>query len=118
MKFDDLFDRIRVLLIDDNPTFLELEKRVDGERVPVPVIHDQGTGELERPELSELFELRWLASAGEAREFRDVSLAVAAVSPKALGKYGWVPEIVCFDYALTLDTRRVEEREFPPPFGW
>jgi len=105
--------KIRVLLIDDDPSFLEQEPMIEGKRHFVPCIYDQGSEDCGRPDLAELFDLRWLASAREAREFRDLSMAIAARSAVQLGIEGWVPEIVCFDYALTKDTRTVSERGYP-----
>ncbi|MBW1996612.1 MAG: hypothetical protein JRJ29_01470 [Deltaproteobacteria bacterium] len=116
MKQQDEFDKIKVLLIDDNPTFLQVGDYVDPqtgrlyEKQHCPVIQDQREGPDSRSNLKDLFELRWIASSVEAREFRDLALAIRAHSPLDLGKLGWIPEIVCFDYAMTKITTRVEER--------
>ena len=102
------YDKIRVLLIDDYPSSLEIEDEYEGRKCAFPVIYDPRI-----PELESYFELRWIATATEAREFRDLTSAVALRNPRALDQEGWVPEILCFDYALTKDQRPLVDREFP-----
>jgi hypothetical protein len=95
-------DKIRVLLIDDNPSFLSEDKIDDrGKVYSVPVIADDPTSESHRPEISELFELRWIATAREARHYRDLVRRIGFAAPHKLTADGLIPEIICFDYALT-----------------
>lgn len=110
----DAHGKIKILLVDDNPSFLSLEPKIGEQRHKLPRIHDQGRKGSSRADLSANFDLRWVATACEAREFRDLSLALAARSPAHLGLNGWVPEIICFDYALTGRIRAVDERDYPP----
>jgi hypothetical protein len=106
-------DKIRVLLLDDNPSFLEREELFEGSRYNIPLIHDQGANTYYLPELEELFDLRWLATAVESREYRDWLVAIARGTPRLEAHGLWVPEILCFDYALTGNTDRVCERGIP-----
>lgn len=106
-------DKIRVLLLDDNPSSLNLIQHIGGVRCESPQVSDSATTDFAMPELDQFFDLRWLASAAEAREFRDLSLLVSRMTPEALIREGWIPEIFCFDYALTGDDRPIEERFFP-----
>lgn len=107
----DEVDKIRVLLLDDNPASLNLIQWIDGVRYESPQVSDSATTDFDMPELDQLFDLRWLTSAAEAREFRDLSLLVSRTTPEALIREGWVPEIFCFDYALK-DDRSISERFF------
>lgn len=108
-------EKIRVLLIDDDPSgLLGQEPLIGDKRHFIPCIYEEGDGEGVKPELASLFDLRWLATSRESREFRDLSMAVASRSPKRLGVQGWVPEIVCFDYAMTGVPNAVRDRGFPP----
>ncbi|HEX7331523.1 MAG TPA: hypothetical protein VF290_08480 [Pyrinomonadaceae bacterium] len=106
-------EKIRVLLLDDNPSSLNLIEEIDGVPCDFPQVSDSATTEVSMPELEEFFELRWLASAAEAREFRDLSLLVSRTTPEALIREGWIPEIFCFDYALTGKDNPIEQRFFP-----
>lgn len=106
-------DKIRVLLLDDNPASLNLIQWIDGVRYESPQVSDSATTDFDMPELDQFFDLRWLTSAAEAREFRDLSLLVSRTTPEALIREGWVPEIFCFDYALTGFDRSIEERFLP-----
>ena len=106
------YDRIRVLLLDDKPEFLT--RRIPGrtgKRVPVPQILSSAGAERPLHELKDCFELRWLANASEAREFRDLSVVLGCKHPRDLGREAWVPDIICFDYALTGNPRSVADRE-------
>ena len=102
------YDLIRVLLIDDKPKSLCREYQFAEKEYIAPRI-----AEVRAPFLREWFQLRWIATAKEAREFRDLATAVALRDPQALGEAGWVPEILCFDYALTGDDDPVHERSLP-----
>jgi hypothetical protein len=106
-------EKIRVLLLDDNPSSLNLIQEIDGVDFPFPQISDSATTNFSMPELNQFFELRWLASAAEAREFRDLSLLVSRTTPEALIREGWIPEIFCFDYALTGVDLTIAQRFFP-----
>jgi hypothetical protein len=106
-------EKIRVLLLDDNPSSLSLLQEFDGVDFAFPQVGDSATTDFSMPELDEFFELRWLASAAEAREFRDLSLLVLRTTPEALIREGWIPEIFCFDYALTGLDKMIGQRFFP-----
>ncbi len=106
-------EKIRVLLLDDNPSSLNLIEEIEGVDFAFPQICDSATTDFSMPELDEFFELRWLASAAEAREFRDLSLLVSRTTPEALIREGWIPEIFCFDYALTGLDKPMEQRFLP-----
>ena len=104
-------ERIRVLLIDDEPTGLSLDETMEnGRDVAVPQFFQEVDATREIPELEECFDLRWLATAEEIREFRDLSLGIGLHYPMRLGQDGWVPEIICFDYALTRNPVPVADR--------
>lgn len=106
-------EKIRVLLLDDNPSSLNLIEEIDNMDFAFPQISDSATTDFSMPELNEFFELRWIASAAEAREFRDLSLLVSRTTPEALIREGWIPEIFCFDYALTGLDIPIGQRFFP-----
>lgn len=110
---NEAVEKIRVLLLDDNPSSLKLIQYIDGVRCEFPQVSDSATTDDPMPELDQFFDLRWLASAAEAREFRDLSLLVSRTTPEALIREGWIPEIFCFDYALTGDDTPIGERFFP-----
>jgi hypothetical protein len=88
--------KIRILLIDDNPVGL------DNGALPRYAALPEG--------LKEYFELRWIATAGEAREFLDLTRMIARHDSCALSRVGTVPDIVVIDYSLTQDPRPLERR--------
>jgi hypothetical protein len=105
-------ERIRVLLIDDNPPWAMRAVSRLRDRLPETVVSTLSTTELHATEIPAIsveddrvfercFDLRWLDSAEAAKEFRDLSSLLARTHPEELLTTGWVPEIVCFDYALT-----------------
>jgi len=105
-------DRIRVLLIDDEPGTLASD--ISGTKFKLPKLReDDDMGE--PLGIAEHFELRWLASPGEAKEFRDLVEVLRFRRPEQLGLEGFIPEIICFDYAMTGDTTPVEKRHHVPP---
>jgi hypothetical protein len=108
-------DKIRVLLLDDRADSLRGGYPYkDGKSFSAPKVHDaEEEEEKKRPEIGNHFELRWLATATEAREFRDLARELSRAAPQAMGKRGWVPEIVIFDYALTGKPETVAERPLP-----
>jgi len=95
-------DRIRVLLIDDDPVALQMPRDSDG--LVVPWISGPPK------ELEDHFELLWLATAEEAREFRDLSSAISVLSPTALNEAGCLPDILSVDYRLSLNPVPVAKR--------
>lgn len=106
-------DKIRVLLIDDEPHGLSRRKQVDGQPYYTPAFGAEAGKPQAIEGIEELFELRWLATVEESREFRDLSSLMAVKQPQALGADGWVPEILCFDYMMKpghTTVRPVEER--------
>jgi hypothetical protein len=92
-------DKIRILLVDDEPNGL---RRPDDPSAPnVP--------ELGEP-YKQYFDFRWLATPEEAREYCDLSLDITRRNPKLLGRDGWIPEILSIDYALTQDRIQLHRR--------
>lgn len=83
----EIFDRIRILALEDEPDRLRDDKR-EGRPPQLPA------------ELTSLFEMRWLASPGEARDFRDLFRRLSLDDPICLGTHGWVPEVFAIDYML------------------
>lgn len=81
-------DPIRILLLDDSPSDLW-----DVDNIRVPGIRTKHGGDY--------FEVLWMATAGEAREYRDLSRHIALHSPQLLGELGTVPELLVVDYSLT-----------------
>ena len=67
-----------------------------------------------RPEFSKFFDLKWFSSIVEVREYRDSIRKIAYKSPTTLTKEKLIGEIICFDYAMTKDTRSVSERYDDP----
>ena len=101
-------DKIRILLIDDSPD--ALLKYTGEEELPMPP-HPGMTDDFGSSlGVNDLFELRWIATASEGREFRDWSRLIAQRSPEALGVEGWVPEVVVVDYMLLDSKGTVESR--------
>ena len=111
-----IIDKIRVLLIDDEPLGLTRAKHVDGQTFYPPALGPEAGRPQGIPEIEELFELRWLATVEESREFRDLSSLVAVKQPQLLGEDGWVPEILCFDYQMTRGEGPVA-KNFPEPLA-
>jgi hypothetical protein len=105
MKTND--EKIKILLIDDRPEGLwKLPERSDNLRYPSvsDLFEDK---DLRR---SELFDVRWIATAGEAREYRDLTRLIAQRQPSDLAEHGWVPEIIVVDYSLTGSKATVKSR--------
>lgn len=100
-------DQIRVLLIDDAPGsgLIEVdpgERAPNGDPIEFPSLGSAGVPDPDDAEvIKTCFRLRWIATATEAREFRDLTTSIALRDPSRLGVNGWVPEVVCFDYALS-----------------
>lgn len=112
-------DRIRVLLIDDEPEHLQGDwkvnnKRIRGTQLPGFRSPDSTSGSKEDRDSANViinsFELRWVASVREARIFRDLSRQVQFRTPEQYRRCGWFPEIVVFDYAMSGNEKTVLER--------
>lgn len=109
------FDRIRVLLIDDNPEFAFVRpefvpEQWPSEGAPAPPTAGQLTQHTQRvigvysrhdPRLAPHFEAQLLESAEAAKEYRDLCLRLETLGPRALGEHGWIPEIILVDYDLS-----------------
>ena len=93
--------KLRVLLIDDEPRGLMRDVEFAGREYRVPKLGPSAREGRQIERIAELFEFRWLSTAQEAREFRDLSKVLSLLDPVALGDEGWVPEMLCFEYALT-----------------
>lgn len=101
-------DKIRVLLIDDEPLGLTRARPIDGRTYYLPAFGQEAGKQQGIPRIDELFDLRWLATVQESREYRDLSSLMAVKHPQLLGADGWVPEILCFDYQMTKGDGPVE----------
>lgn len=98
-------DPIRILLVDDDPREL-INSNVQPERPAVRyVFTDSSTEEEER-----WFDLRWLATAGECREFMDLTRLLDRQNVSTGDKNVWVPDILIIDYSLSKRVEPVEER--------
>src|SRR5258707_15121152 len=60
--------------------------------------------------VSSLFEFRWIATASEAREFRDLSRLIGQRMPTEIGTHGWVRDFVVIDYMLLYSNGTVGSR--------
>ena len=114
MSRDDAYDLMTVLLIDDEPKGLSREYRLsDGKGTAFcPMFQVARTAPDAENDLKfdDCFRLLWLASPSEAHEYFDYVMNLARVRPEVLGELGFVPDLLLFDYALTGDMRRVDER--------
>src|ERR1035438_1393443 len=99
---EETFDPIRILIIDDNPRTLQSQTRVENLDTVIPQITD--------PSLKPYFEVLWLATVEEVREFRDAFRAISLRAPEVLGEFGIIPDLLFFDYALTGNTVPVKRR--------
>ena len=110
-------NKINLLLIDDNPKFcwLKIKNAIElgciqdngysneqlEKQIPV-ILNDAPESEGEHWEdIEKHFNLKWLQSPLDVREYYDLSSEIESrfTAPK-LGEKGFVPEIICFDYAL------------------
>lgn len=116
-------DRLRVLLIDDDPSwayapFDVISHQFEGRKgSPLPsdlaqryrstnkllpgIWDDEGTGD---PRFAECFELWLLDRAEDGKKYRDLSLAVEQEDPASLGALGVLPDIILIDYDLSTRT--------------
>jgi hypothetical protein len=95
-----------VLFLDDNSTSLYIDHEPQffipaGASLKTQAICQR---------ILDYFELRWVATAEEAREFRDLSQQCYLVSPSRYQREAWFPEILAFDYALSGAPNSVEKR--------
>jgi hypothetical protein len=65
-NMSEQFDKLRILLLDDNPVSLCTEEVIDGQESFIPLITEE--------EFEPYFDVQWIATPEEAREFRDSSL--------------------------------------------
>ena len=97
-------DPIRILVVDDRG-HENLGKRTidlpDGVEIEVPG--------LPRRPFGHYFDVRWLATPSEAREYMDRVRRLVSITGEDLRGDLWVPEILVFDYALLDQARSVEE---------
>ena len=108
--------RIRVLLIDDRPTFAFVPLRHIAEfsgqlsnwdkETEIPFIHQSNTGldlDTGSEDISCFFELMWLRNASDVNYYRKLCFAISdSLGPERLGaEDAWIPDMVFFDYALT-----------------
>jgi hypothetical protein len=93
-------DKIRILLIDDDPGPL-----FDSSHIP------DDLGEPERRSIiRDCFEVKWLATVGECRQYIDLIWELDGKSRFEGTFQGWIPELLFFDYAMTGNPRPIFER--------
>lgn len=80
--------KIQVLLIDDKPTGW-FEKKDNVRDVTLKSLP------------SELFDIHWIRTPGEARRFLDTYSALSIAKPEQLRSLGLPPDLIIFDYSLT-----------------
>src|SRR4051812_33296590 len=90
-------DKINILLIDDDPEGLWKRDPTTRGLPAYPGISSAPGDAIDR---STLFDVRWIATPEEAREFRDLSRLIGEHEPAKLQRDGWVPEVVVVDYLL------------------
>jgi hypothetical protein len=95
-------NKIKILLIDDRPGFAyKSEFAFDH----IPVMKDDTDGQY--PEFKEFFDVQWLQSPEDTKEFRDYCIRYESqYSSVELGKTLVVPDIILFDYALSGETAK------------
>ena len=90
-------NKIKILLIDDNPQFAYKSNNAFDH---IPLVKDDSFGSF--PELKEFFEVQWLQSPEDTKEFRDYCLRYEGqFGAQELGALSVVPDIILFDYALS-----------------
>lgn len=111
-------NKINLLLIDDNPKFCWLSLNdaiqlgflkndgytVSNLRKKIPaIINDAPNDESSHwKDINKYFNLKWLQSPLDVKEFCDLSSEIEnRFTSLKLGERGFVPEIICFDYALS-----------------
>jgi hypothetical protein len=117
MSRNEAFDRITILLIDDEPQGLSRERALaDGQgKASYPTLQAAKAAPDSGSEIpfSDYFRLLWLATPAEAHDYFDYVMNLARARPELLAEIGCVPDLLLFDYALTGDVRKVHERELP-----
>ncbi len=106
------YSRILILLVDDRPVSFARPVILDGNRYSVPQVKTRVDDDRTIP-LEKYFDVKWIATAEEAREFHDRWCSVAALEPSLIGNCGLVFDILCYDYALTGDGESVAQRRLP-----
>jgi hypothetical protein len=73
-----------------------------GHSLKFPQVTDDSAGDSRFKAIEQYFEVQWLQSATDIREYRNFSYEIEDnFSPMGLGKAGFIPEIVVFDYELS-----------------
>ena len=95
--------RLRILIIDDNVEqaggeLLTHRRSETGRLVSFPGVEK---------EQADLFDVRWISNVSEAKEYLYL-LGHVLGTPSA--SRAWIPDVLCFDYALTQRTDSVQER--------
>jgi hypothetical protein len=98
-------DPIRVLLIDDYPQELYTSTPPPEHPEVRYVFSDVSTDDEKC-----YFDLKWLATPGECREFMDLTRLIDRQSESAHDKSVWVPDILIIDYSLAKRFEPVAER--------
>src|SRR3954464_1859151 len=91
-------NKIRILIIDDKPVYAYPTPDAFNH---YPVVSDDSDYNT-LPELNKCFEVQWLQSPEDTKEYRDFCLEYEdQFGSVSLGQSGYVPEIILFDYALS-----------------
>lgn len=93
---NELTPFIRVILIDDQP------KTLIGVNDFPEVTNDSDNGDERFVDIEKYFKVKWLQNMNDIKEYRNLCHEVEDIyGTTFIGDKGWVPEIVCFDYALS-----------------
>ncbi|MBK9716805.1 MAG: hypothetical protein IPQ02_05315 [Saprospiraceae bacterium] len=93
---NELSPFIKVILIDDQP-----ETLIGVNGFP-EVINDSDNGDERFVDIEKYFQVKWLQNMNDIKEYRNLCHeAEDLYGTSFIGEKGWVPEIVCFDYALS-----------------
>jgi hypothetical protein len=87
---------IKIILIDDQP-----ETLIGVKGFP-EVINDSENDDERFADIEKYFKVKWLQNMNDIKEYRNLCHeAEDLYGTVFLGEKGWIPEIVCFDYALS-----------------
>ncbi|MFZ1615540.1 MAG: hypothetical protein WAT51_15295, partial [Holophaga sp.] len=93
---NELSPFIKVMLIDDQP-----ETLIGVNGFP-EVINESDNGDERFVDIEKYFQVKWLQNMNDIKEYRNLCHeAEDLYGTSFIGEKGWVPEIVCFDYALS-----------------
>lgn len=103
------FDKIGIILIDDNPESLQITDYENNIEYPDLISENEILNE-SAERFSDYFDLKWFSSCKEVRKYRDSIRLIGYKSPTLLTEENLIGELLFFDYAMTKNTKTVEER--------